>query len=375
MKTALVMFILSAGIGLAGPSDYVNFVRQIQGDSGVEWDVSVSPTGQMLSPEGVGSGGSTFQLWSVKIENAKEYLLDEEFVSPGAPEAGITIQTGDPYPLVPRTRVDQPFTVTASMFSALIDATSQVVNDMAYLSHEGFLYPEGEHTLANIKDPEPQFSNGAFIEEDGTQTIQFQTTSLTGPDMTKVEGEEVFSILAIRNNAGHGNNEDGVDVSNPDYDPALDESGGIDDEVTGNNGEIHVAEVIDTARIQIWPIADATISGLDPTEIYSQVPPVTVDMNDLYPSSQTSIRVYMGPPVAEPAEFTDIPEGYVVIVDSIPQDRSVLLKELDEVFEEEGNYTLEVVHNTPFGVDLLSQFYPIQVDRTIEIRGTLYSTD
>ena len=38
-----------------------------------------------------------------------------------------------------------------------------------------------------------------------------------------------------------------------------------------------------------------------------------------------------------------------------------------------GSYTVEVLHDTPFGTDVLTQFYPLQVDMTLAVRGTLYS--
>ena len=68
MKTIRTLFSVSAitlSMAVAEPTDYVNFVRQIQSDSGVEWDVSVAPSGEMLSPEGVSPSGSLYRLWSV----------------------------------------------------------------------------------------------------------------------------------------------------------------------------------------------------------------------------------------------------------------------------------------------------------------------
>ena len=92
--------------------EYVNFIRQIQQDSGVEWDISVDANGEVISPEGVSEDGSFFQLWSIHTDSASEFLLDEQFVTSYTPNAAITIQTGDPYQPVTRTRADQPFRVT-----------------------------------------------------------------------------------------------------------------------------------------------------------------------------------------------------------------------------------------------------------------------
>ena len=46
-------------------AEYVNFIRQVQQDSGVEWDMSVDQNGEEISPEGVSVDGSFFQLWSI----------------------------------------------------------------------------------------------------------------------------------------------------------------------------------------------------------------------------------------------------------------------------------------------------------------------
>ena len=121
MKRIVLFLSLIPALALGDVSkDYVNFVRQVQADSGVEWDVSVAPTGQMLSTEGVGPEGSHFQLWSIHALTASDFLLDEEFVSAYSPEGRVKIVTGDPYDVIPRTRCDQPFRVTISSCSVPI---------------------------------------------------------------------------------------------------------------------------------------------------------------------------------------------------------------------------------------------------------------
>ena len=56
-------------------SDYVNFIRQIQQDSGLEWDVTVLPTGDgLISTTGVSSDGSFFELWSIHSTSSMSNL-------------------------------------------------------------------------------------------------------------------------------------------------------------------------------------------------------------------------------------------------------------------------------------------------------------
>jgi len=379
-RFAPLTILLAGGLG-AAPEDYVNFVRQIQQDSGVEWDVTVASSGQMLSPEGVGPAGSLFQLWSIHGPTAFEYHLDEEFVSAYTPSASIVIETGDPYPHVPRTRVDQPFNVTIDI-SGLGGGNGNGngngnSRDALHLSHRGYLYPESEHSIDNLDDATPVFTNEYLITDNGEMVFRFPVTSLPGDDLTRVEGQEVFTLsdYAAHSNNGHGNNVDGVDSSNPGRgrggpNGREDPSGSVDDEKKGAGT---IGNSVESALVQIWPIAEAAFTGIDPAGKYSEVPPVGVSLADLYPDSTTRVRVYAGPPASNPEGAQEISNSYVVIEDSIPQNRTVTLEEIESLFETSGSYTLEVLHRTPFGTDILTQFFPLQIDFSIRVRGTLYS--
>ncbi|NNC89763.1 MAG: hypothetical protein HKN82_15005, partial [Akkermansiaceae bacterium] len=139
MKTTALILTLGAASLCANPADeYVNFIRQIQKETGVEWDVGVAASGSALSPEGVTIGGAFFELWSVHNSTADEHLLDEQFVSAFLPSSAITIQTGDPYKPIPRTRVDQPFTVIVDVKGLLKDTGSvtSLLNQVANATSE-----------------------------------------------------------------------------------------------------------------------------------------------------------------------------------------------------------------------------------------------
>jgi hypothetical protein len=338
IRTIISLSTLALSAAVAAPEDYVNSVRQIQSDSGVEWDVTVAPQGQMLSPEGVGPKGSLYRLWSIHSLTGSEFLLDEEFVSSYSPVATIEILTVDPYETIPRTRADQPFVVKieiSGLLSPDLSGSIPVAATTVHLLHEGFLYPEGEHSLAPVQNPVGVELISGYINRNGNTTLSFPWTNLSGPDLTKLEGEEVFTVSSLE-----------------DY------------EVTES--------VLQSARVQIWPLAESSIAGLDPTIVYTDVPEVTVSLRDLYPDSSTHVRVYLGPPSASPSQVENLPTSYVVIDDVIPQDRTVVLDDLNDVMEETGNYTLEVLHTTPFGAEILDRFYPIQVSHGIKVRGTLF---
>lgn len=346
MKTSLIISALSASLAAADPSDYVNFVRQIQADSPVEWDVSVAPTGSMLSPEGVGPEGSLFQLWSIHGISASEYHLDEEFVSAYTPSAGITIETGDPYELVPRTRVDQPFTVRVDI-SGLVHGTGPSapppVAGQVLLSHAAGNYPEGEHSFASSTVDNHAELASAMINTNGDVVLNYAFSNLTGPDITKVEGEEVWTVYALEGGVGEAPFTEG--------------------------------EVLESALLQVWPVAEAAFSGVDPTTAYDELPPITVSLVDLYPESTTVVRVYFGAPSATPTNPVDITESWIPISDSVPQDRTSVLDSLERYFPRAGAYTMEVVHTTPFGPEILARLHPVTITSGLRVNASVFSSE
>lgn len=345
MKTSLILSLslLSLELVAAPADDYVNWIRQTQVDADgaeVEWDVTVTPSGASLSQEGVGPEGSFFQLWSIHNLTATEYMLDEQYVSTYLPTAKITILTGDPYTSVKRTRVDQPFSVTITV-AGLDDGSSGLdpadVPDAAKkvrFDHVVMSYDENTHQpvagvgYESVGDDE--------VEVNGDTVIFHEITNLQGGDLTQVEGEEVFTVTTL---ADFGT----------------------------------TASTLDSQRLQVWPIATGSLTGIDSAVRYVDIPTIYVECVDLYPKSETYVRGYLGSPSTNPVNPFLLPASYVKIADSIPQNREMALKDLNELFEKEGPYTLELLHETPFGYDILDQIYPMRVDRTIEVKMNLYS--
>jgi hypothetical protein len=121
-------------------------------------------------------------------------------------------------------------------------------------------------------------------------------------------------------------------------------------------------------------VAQASFSGYDPNAYYEKVPSITLNLVDLYPASTTYVRLYPGGPQSDPTDAVLVSASYVVIDDSIPQDRTVILSDLDRYFVQEGDHTMEVLHETPFGIDLIHSG-SIRVDRTVEFVGGIISAD
>jgi hypothetical protein len=328
----------SADQGDPSEVGYVNFIRQIQQDSGVEWDISVDGYGEVISPEGVSEDGSFFQLWSIHTDSASEFLLDEQFVTSYTPNAAITIQTGDPYQPVTRTRADQPFMVTFNVDGLLsLKPGIPLAAQQVAISHEVFTYPGGAYSLEEIEDPNGTTVLQGYLNQNGSSMLGYSVTNMIAPDLTSASGEEIFTISALA----------GYSVS---------------------------ATVLDSKRIQIWPIAEGSLSGHDPAGYYEDVPNLTVTLTDLYPASRTYLRVYSGASTSNPKDPKIVSASYVLINDSIPQDRTFSLEDLNGYFTKEGLHTIEILHQTPFGTDLLFSSM-INVDRTVQVTGTVFSKE
>ena len=348
MKSTLpIALIASLGIATAGDEseNYLNFIVQKHiGTHGVPTKIDdLASFGSSTALDGV-TGSSVFQLWTVHRTNATAHLLDEKIVSSYHPEAKIVITSRDPHPGIPRTRVDQPFTVDFTV-SGLItnDEDVQDAAKSVVLEHKITSYQDG----GVAGDPEVDTTNTVgglvdtiqgVISQNGT-TSENRLTMLKAPDLTKVSGEEEFTIYA-----------------RPDF---------------GVNESHQLA----SAKVQIWPIASASMTGIDTSKKYMQLPDVHIDLKDLYPDSTTYVRIYEGKPATSPKEVHIINTSYVIIDDTKPQDRKFSLSGSELGISTSGDYTLEIVHVTPFGVDLLSQTYPLNKKNKIRVIGNLNSSE
>lgn len=335
-------------------ADYLNFIIQVQNDEHRTTHKlnDISPTGNGNALEGVDSS-SVFQLWTIHRTKATEYLLDEKIVSSYHPEATITITTGDDYEGVPRTRVDQPFTVSYTVNGLVTnDPKVQDAAKSVVLEHKATNYVEQP---APAQQPEGGLLGGIVGDTLGTvlgavkslqsvvdkngATRETRLTTLEGPDLTQVSGEEEFTIFA-----------------RPDF--------GVEE-----------SHQLANAKVQIWPIARGEMTGIDGNKRYLELPDVHVELEELYPDSTTYVRVYKGEPRTNPAQVHIINTSYVIVDDATPQDRKFSLSGKELGITEKGDYTLEIIHETPFGADILSQTYPLRKKGSLKVIGSLNTSE
>ena len=311
---------------------YTNFVRQVQVVSGVQQDVSVAALGAQFAAMAINDGGARFELWTVLQSPLTSYLLDSKLVGSYVPQATVTITSADTTCNAPRTRADKPFTVTVNVQGISADPTAPVPAKQVDLLRYVQSYGTGgtgvglDRTLATLLST-------SYLTTNGNTVLTYALTSVPGSNRAKLWGEERFTVN-----------------SEADY-------------------QTPVAQIA-SQTVQIWPVADASISGITNNQtIAFSLPAVTLQYNDLYPYSTTYAQVYQG--TAQLGRTGSIVAGSSVVVnDTVSQSRTLTLSNWDTAIPGDGQWTMEVITATPFGVERLA-YVTFNLDRTIEVHGAV----
>ncbi len=330
MKLLSLLLALSSLQGFAQSTNFKNFVRQTQQGSGVVWDMqNVAATGSAPSVLLLESGGSLFQLWTINQTTGKDHLLDQKLVGAYLPKADVKIITLDPY-TNPRTRVDQPFTVEVSVSGLLSGTGIPLAASKVLLEQHIQGYTTGQTSL----DPTVVAANtphtNAFIAQNGKTTLKFNASSLTAANPLKANGEEHFIVHAL-----------------------------ADGTVTQSQ--------IASAKVQVWPIATGTIGGItNGGEYRNVIPTVQLNMQDLYPSSDTYLMLYEGSAGSS---------GSGKVIWSRPWDSEVPLSlltttdDLNTFITKDGTYTIALMSTTVFDTRLLCETVTFSVKRSIAVNA------
>jgi hypothetical protein len=343
LPAILVMAALAAPttVNAQAGSAFTNFVRQKQlpEDVGTERDVSVSATGETLSPLAIDPDGARFELWTIKSTNPpQEFLLAEQYVGTYVPQAVVTISTADPYTELPRTRADQPFTVNVTISGLLSDAGAPDASKAVDFLHHVQSYGTGGTGVGIDRNLATQLGTTEINQNSQPAapfTYSFTVNQVPGADRAKVRGEERFTIM-----------------SKADYqvDP----------------------QVLSSRFIQVWPVADGSIAGITNNQLIRfSLPEITLTANDVYPDSHTYAQVYKGAP-ALGTEGVIVPGSSRVIKDTVPNNLTLTLSDYDSAFDEGGDglWTMELLTATPFGIDRLA-YVSFSLDRTIQMNGSV----
>ncbi len=336
MKTFLQSLIAATLLGGCWASaqtvNFTNFIRQVQFPGGVQKDVSVTPAGQQPSDLAIDPGGARFELWTVASTSPPtSYLLETRYVGTYTPLANVVVRSEDNTSSIVRTRADRPFYVDVTVAGLLNGETDPAPSkSVKFLRHVQSYGVSG--TGVGIDRTQAILLTQSSITTNGTQNLTFLVNSVPGANRAKVRGEERFSVFSL------------ADYQAPESQLA-------------------------SQFIQIWPVADGTISGIAQNQLVRfTLPPVTLALNDLYPSSTTYAQVYRGN-AALGTTGKIVPGSSLVINDSIPQSRLLSLINYDAIFDSDGRWTMEILTVTPFGIDRLA-VVSFDLDRKMDVNGS-----
>jgi hypothetical protein len=337
MKTSLkklfpILLAVAAAPVSFGQATYTNFIRQVQLPTNVQYDASVTASGTQLSALAINPGGARFELWTVLSSPLTNYLLDTRYVGTYVPLAQVTVRSEDPYTTIPRTRADRPFYVDYTVSGLLSGATDPDPAKSVTLLRYVQSYGTGG-TGVGIDRTQATLYSQANISVNGSKTLTYTLSSVPGTDRSKLRGEERFSIFSI------------ADYQAP-------------------------ASQIASQFIQIWPVADGSITGISNNDsIRFTLPNLTLTINDIYPGSQVYAQTYKGNPVLG-TTGTVLPGSSLVSGNTVPQNSVLTLNKYDSAFTSDGRWTIELLTLTPFGIDRLA-YVSFNLNRTIQVNGSV----
>ena len=325
-------------------SSYTNFIYQFQLPSGTVYSMPVAANGQESSQLPINPGGARFELWTVNnaVSPVKSYKLESRYVASYVPVATVTIRSEDPYDVVPRTRADRPFYVDVNVDGLLLtDPTApEAAKKVNFLRHVQPYATKG--TAVGLDLTQATLLSQSYIEQNGTAPLTFAITAIPGADRAKVRGQERFSVFSLQ-----------------------------DTRTDASSGQTYTAPAAQLASqyIEIWPVSDGAIAGITANQLIRyKMPTVTFTGNDLYPGSTTYLQAYTGAPQLGKTGAI-LPNGYVN-TDVKPQDQLITLSDYDSYFPTDGQWTIELVTKTPFGIDRLA-YVTFRLDRTIQMNGSV----
>jgi len=303
-------------------------------------------SGSAVSPVAVMEGGALYQLYAAGSDSDTAlHLIDEQMVGAYTPVSTITIESIDPYPIT-RTRADQPFTVTVQAAGLLPDDPTAPDGAKKLLVESVGVYYDLEDNRVPIGEDEEEDILGDFYVIGNGEVSRSGTTAMSSDVANKQRGEERFNAYAL-----------------PD----------------SNLGWLK----IQSKKIQVWPVAEAGITGIVHGDSFQgDLPNVTVEFTDLYPSSHTYVHVYEGEQRVGASNPRRLESSEVRANTLVPQNAKVALTDWEDDLLRNGEtvlptgfYTLEVVTVTPFnnGEPEALTWVTFFVDRTIQINGNVTS--
>lgn len=314
MKFLCLIAALTTHAALAQDGGFLKFIRQTQQGSGVVWDMPVGGEASGIQSLPMEAAGAVFEMWAVHPTTAAEHLLDQQFIAPSLPSGKIRVRTLDPSGEIPRTRVDQPFTLELELEGLIPEAGMPTSAAKLLLEHRVKSFTPGTHSVDSFAMlAEPPIA-AAYLTRNGMTRLRFPASSLGGADPTRAAGEESFVI--------HNVSDDG-----------------------------RARKPVATALVQVWPVASGNITGIRNGDVLNgSLPRLTLEMTDLYPTSHTQLVLFQGRSVnGNPGTVLRSFHHEAETTTST----TLRFKGLDRHLSGPGPYTLALISETVFGRELL----------------------
>lgn len=349
MKLFIIIFCLCSSV-LFGQMPKA-WVRQTDLATGQTQDTFLAnASSSYTAPLPIGKSGAVFELYARGTAwDNNIYLLDTKVVGAYSPKATINIVSEDDYArgdttgssFVKRTRADRPFNVNIEV-QGLVDGSNVLSLQSVYLGVFGKNFDAKTYSSIN----QPQYLIEEFNLKNGSYNIGPIYHQLTSPAISQGNGEECFTIVRFAS----------YDV--PDT-------------------------IIAQPKIEIWPVASASIDGISSKQVFiDRIPPLVVDLNNLYPDSYTYAQIYKGNQVLGTAgkiiANTELKFGAHYgfddaenIATNVPQSLTLTINDLSNYASSDDVYTLEIITHTPFFDRAAERLFYVtfEVDRTITTRG------
>ncbi len=322
----------------AGAAPGADFIRQIQmlGGAPVIYDISISSNNGTVMSNPLVAESSVFQLYTTIIgaNNIQTLVkLDEKSVGTFLPSVTVQALSEDPY-FPPRTRADKPYGIRITIAGMQPDSpdvpayAKSVQVARSYKLYDSSTYlPTGQG--GDYADSFTFRTNGTFVDN-------AILPRLPGERPTKTAGEESFTVY-------------------------LHPGSGVPQSELGK------------ATVQIWPVADGVIEGIEQGKTYLDVPQSgSIALRDLYPKSVTYAQVYRGPQQTG-IEGIPLPSTVVAFDTYAPQNARLTLADLEQAADDDGLYTIEVLTITPFndGAPELLAHVTFRLKRTLEVNAAV----
>lgn len=331
-----------------------------------------SDTGVADIPFPISSAGDVFDLyvqgtaWDTKV-----YLTDSKVVNAYSPKGSFALTSEDTWIVgnyatgnyIKRTRADRSYSVDLSVSGLSADPSAPQSAKTVRLDRSGINYNTTNYSVLGASS----FAVSSWSLASNGTYVGTIVNRLTPANSTKVCGEERWQLSRW------------ADINTVD-------------------GIVTVPEtIINNVTVQVWPVSDVTLAGIvDGQSVLDSVPPLSVQLKDVYPDSYTYCQLYKGSPalgtvgakiagseIYYGAYYTDkynTEHGITTApvytnATTEPQNPDKFFIDLNTAAPTDGTYTLEVITETPFygRTPERLKYITFKVDRKTYVRGTISS--